>query len=59
MLALLGCAAGRAYRTDRFVLMVAFHDDEHAPTAALADKTLQTVNIRDPTPIDPDCPRKR
>jgi hypothetical protein len=41
------------------VVMVRFQYEEHGPTAALAEKTLQTVNIRDPAPVDPHCPRKR
>jgi len=40
---------------------LSFFYDEHAPTAPLAVKTLESVQVRDPAPVDPGCegPRNR
>ena len=40
---------------------LSFFYDEHSPTAPLAEKTLQSVRVRDPAPVDPGCegPRNR
>jgi hypothetical protein len=40
-------------------LVLTFNYDEHGAMAALAEKTLQTVRIRDAAPVAPGCPRKR